>query len=259
TNVDQMMSDVLEAVLSIFQCDRAMLGRHSGKEDSTKSFTMLAERQRPGFALDIEPATKAAAEEGIRAMRDDLRAAGGPVQWILGSVPPPHARALEVFGVQSVLSMPIEPKMEQPNAIFILSLRQCTYPRVWTPEEVRLFQEIGRRFGDAVMMLSALQDLRQSEARLEEAQRLGHVGWWERDYLNGGVSLWDEACRIFGVQPMDLPQWQERWVSLIHPDDRERTAAASAMALHGGPRYDVEYRVVRPDGTIRVVHSQGEV
>src|SRR5262249_34842668 len=104
TTVDQMMSDVLDAVLSIFECDRAMLGRHSGKEDSTKAFTLLSERARPGYALDIEPEIKVAAEEGIRAMRGELRAAGGPVQWVLGSVPPAHARVLEVFGVQSVLS-----------------------------------------------------------------------------------------------------------------------------------------------------------
>ena len=38
-----------------------------------------------------------------------------------------------------------------------------------------------------------------------------------------------------------------------------RTTAAAATALGGGPRYDVEYRVVRPDGTVRVVHSQGDV
>jgi PAS domain S-box len=104
-----------------------------------------------------------------------------------------------------------------------------------------------------------LRSLRDSERKLDAAQRIAHVGWWERDYDSGHVSLSDEACRIFGVQPLDLPQWQERWVSLIHPEDREKTAAASEIALGGGPRYDVEYRVVRPDGMVRVVHSQGDV
>ncbi len=192
-------------------------------------------------------------------MSAELKAAGGPVQWVLGSLPPAHARVLAAFGVQSVLSMPIEPKFEQRDWMFVFTLRQCTYPRVWTPEEMRLFQEIGRRFGDAVMMLSVLQELRQSERRLEAAQGLAHVGWWERDYSTDRVSLSDEACRIFGVEPLDLPQWRERWVSLIHPDDRQRTAEASEIALRGGPRYDVEYRVVRPDGRVRVVHSQGDV
>ena len=74
------------------------------------------------------------------------------------------------------------------------------------------------------------------------------------------VSLSDEVCQIFGVQPVDLPEWHGRWLELIHPEDRARAAEAAAAALSpGGPRYDVEYRVVRPDGTLRVVHSQGDV
>ena len=94
---------------------------------------------------------------------------------------------------------------------------------------------------------------------MDAAQKIAHVGWWERDYVNGRVSLSDEACRIFGVQPLDLPQWQDRWISLIHPEDRDKALAANEVALAGGARYDVEYRVVRPDGAVRMVHSQGDV
>ena len=62
------------------------------------------------------------------------------------------------------------------------------------------------------------------------------------------------------MQPVDLPEWHERWLQLIHPEDRPRVAEAAAAALlRGGPRYNVEYRVVRPDGTERIVHSQGDV
>ena len=105
----------------------------------------------------------------------------------------------------------------------------------------------------------AENDLRRNEARLEEAQRVAHVGWWERDFVTNRVSLSAEACRIFGIQPVDLPDWHDRWLKLIHPEDRPRAAEAAAAALRGGPRYDVEYRVVRPDGDLRIVHSQGDV
>ena len=101
--------------------------------------------------------------------------------------------------------------------------------------------------------------LRESEAKLEEAQRLAHVGWWERDFSTNHVSLSDEVCRIFGLQPVDLPDWHERWLALIHPEDRPRAAEAAATALRGGPRYDVEYRVIRSDGAVRTIHSQGDV
>jgi PAS domain S-box-containing protein len=106
----------------------------------------------------------------------------------------------------------------------------------------------------------AEEELGESKGRLEAAQRIAHVGWWERDFTAGHVSLSDEVCRIFGVQPLELPQWHERWLKLIHPDDRPRAAEAAAAALVlGGPRYDVEYRVIRPDGGERIVHSQGDV
>ncbi len=99
-----------------------------------------------------------------------------------------------------------------------------------------------------------------SKARLEQAQQIAHVGWWERDFSTGHVTLSEEARRIFGVEPLDLPKWHGRWLGLIHPEDQARVAdAAAAAILPGGPRYDVEYRVIRPDRTQRAVHSQGDV
>ena len=152
--------------------------------------------------------------------------------------------------------MALYPKGDAP---YLFGVHQCSGERAWTADEQRLFEEIGHRLTDALSSLIAFRSLRESERRLEAAQRLAQVGWWERDYVTGRVTLSDEACRIFGVQPVDLPQWQDRWLNLIHPEDRERVAAASEAALHGGPRYDVEYRVVKPDGAVRVVHSQGDV
>jgi PAS domain S-box-containing protein len=100
----------------------------------------------------------------------------------------------------------------------------------------------------------AEQELDESKARLEEAQRIAHVGWWQRDLITGRVTVSDEASRILGMRPV------ARWLELIHPEDRARVADAAAAAVcPGGPRYDVEYRVLRPDGALRVVHSQGEV
>ena len=68
---------------------------------------------------------------------------------------------------------------------------------------------------------------------------------------------------MFGLQldegQTSLTQQHERFRELVHPEDRPRTAQAAAIAQNGGPRYDVEYRLVRPDGDVRIVHSRGEV
>ncbi|MGB8437669.1 MAG: PAS domain S-box protein, partial [Burkholderiales bacterium] len=160
------------------------------------------------------------------------------------------------FGVRSEMLMALGPIGDQA---YLFGLHQCSRPRTWTKDEQRLFEEIGHRLTDALSNLIAFRRLRESESRLEAAQRIAHVGWWERDYQTAHMLLSEESCRIFGVRAVDLPQWHGRWLSLIHPEDREKTAAASDSALAGGPRYDVEYRIVRPDGTVRVVHSRGDV
>ena len=99
----------------------------------------------------------------------------------------------------------------------------------------------------------AEEALAENRARLEEAQRLAHVGWWERDLITDRVTVSDEVVRILGARPVG------RWLNLIHPEDRSRAAKAAETAVRGGPRYDVEYRVLRPDGALRVVHSQGDL
>jgi PAS domain S-box-containing protein len=135
------------------------------------------------------------------------------------------------------------------------------------PVEIRArqFQHGAHRFRlslarDIAERKRAEEALRESEAKLQNAERVAHFGWWERDFSTNRVSLSEEVCRTFGVQPVELPQWHNRWLDLIHPEDRTRVAEAAAAALlPGGPRYDVEYRVVRPDGGVRTVHSHGDV
>jgi PAS domain S-box-containing protein len=100
----------------------------------------------------------------------------------------------------------------------------------------------------------AEEKLRQSESQLAEAQRVAHVGYWERNLDTGEIIWSDETYRILGLQPREPPRNVKE---LIHPEDRSLRDAAKARALRGD-RYDVEYRVVRLDGEVRFVHSQGE-
>jgi PAS domain S-box-containing protein len=252
-DVERMMSDVLDAVLEVFACDRAWLLYPCNPH--TASWRVVMERTRPEFPGAFALGTDLPIDRGLAAVFAAARASDGAL--LFG---PGHelrlSSVIERFTIRSQIAMALHPKGDQP---YLFGVHQCSHARRWTDQEERLFREIGRRFSDALTSLIAFRSLRESERRLEAAQHIARVGWWERDFVTGCVSMSDEACRIFGLQPVDLPQWHGQWLSVIHPEDRSRAAAASEAAVGGGPRYDTEYRVVRPDGTVRAVHSQGDV
>src|SRR5215470_696353 len=123
------------------------------------------------------------------------------------------------------MAMALHPKGDEP---YLFGLHQCSHARRWTPHEERLFREIGRRLTDALTSLLMFRSLRESERKLEAAQRIARVGWWERDFITNQVSLSDEVRGIFGVEPLALPQWHSRWLDIIHPEDRQKVADAAA-------------------------------
>src|SRR5438128_5662496 len=253
-DLEQMMSDVLDEVLSIFNCDRAWLVYPCDPEAASWGVPM--EQTRPEFpgafslgrAMTMDPGTV----EVFRAMR----ASKGPLQFGPGSEHPVPPEIGQRFGVQPLISMAVYPKGDRP---YLFGLHQCSRPRLWTPQEERLFQEIGRRLPDALTSLLMFRSLHESERRLEEAQRISHVGYWERDLATNRYTWSDENYRIFGLRPQERILTFDDVQKLLHPADREMRAAAVAEALRGGRRYDVEYRVVRPDGEVRFVRSEGDV
>jgi len=101
--------------------------------------------------------------------------------------------------------------------------------------------------------------LRASEAKLKEAQRLARIGYWERDLVADRVTWSEETCRIFGVKTMDGTLSCARVLAMIHPEDRSIQARAFEDAVKGSRSYDVEYRIVRPDGQMRFVHAWDKI
>ncbi len=103
------------------------------------------------------------------------------------------------------------------------------------------------------------RDLQESKARLEEAQRIAHVGHYHWDLIENRVTWSDELYRIYGLSPQEGPIDMAMVREMIHPEDREAVFRAAEEALHGEVRPDIEHRVVRPNGEVRIVHGLGTV
>jgi PAS domain S-box-containing protein len=93
---------------------------------------------------------------------------------------------------------------------------------------------------------------------LEEAQRIARVGSWERDLATGELWWSDESCRIMGIEPGTFVGTVEAFLDFVHPDDRH-LATPTEQELATETTRDSEYRIVRPDGTVRVLHETAEV
>jgi PAS domain S-box-containing protein len=103
------------------------------------------------------------------------------------------------------------------------------------------------------------RELQENTAKLEEAQRVAHVGYWEWDLRTDHVTWSDETYRIYGLQPQERPIDLATIRESVHSKDREFVFRKAAEAIQGEVRADVEHRIVRPSGEVRVVHSQGDL
>ncbi|MGE3149838.1 MAG: MASE1 domain-containing protein, partial [Pseudorhodoplanes sp.] len=102
-------------------------------------------------------------------------------------------------------------------------------------------------------------ELRLQTAHLAEAQRFVNLGSWVWEIGPGTLSWSEQLFDIYGVDPAHFSGTFEDFVKALHPDDRERVQAEITRALRHGEPFQIEERIVRPDGKIRHLQSSGEV
>jgi PAS domain S-box-containing protein len=103
--------------------------------------------------------------------------------------------------------------------------------------------------------------IRASQGRLEEAQRMAHLGSWEMDLITGQTTWSRELCRLFEIPPETIragrSQLRAAIDERIHPDDRARYTQAVARIVDQKTPYDIDYRIQLPDGSQRHIHAEG--
>jgi len=162
-DLEAMMGRVLELALALFGCDRAWLLYPC--DPQAPSWRVRFERARLEFAgagagaLDGE----APMTQDTRDMLAVLSAAPGPVAFAPGAEQPAPEAARARFGVQSRLAMAIRPKGAKAC---VFGLHQCSRARVWTEDDRRLFEAIGRKLEDALSSHHAHLVLRERENQL---------------------------------------------------------------------------------------------
>ncbi len=105
----------------------------------------------------------------------------------------------------------------------------------------------------------AEEDLRRSEAQLATAQRIANVGSWGWDLTTREMVWSDENYRIHGVEPRAFTPSYESALDFVHPADQAASARALKIALECLEPFSFEQRIIRLDGTERIVHQRGKI
>jgi formate hydrogenlyase transcriptional activator len=174
-------------------------------------------------------------------------------------LPPEAARDVETwrqFGIKSCLAFPLS--VGGGPVIGVLSFDATEEERNWPESLQQRLQLIAQVFANALDRKHAEQKLRESEARLSLAAASAGAGLWTLEPETGHIWATEKALELFGLAPQEEVSL-ERFLSLVHPEDREAIRQTVTEATQSGKEVSVDYRTVRPDGSVHWITSRGRL
>ncbi|MGA1475890.1 MAG: PAS domain S-box protein, partial [Prochlorothrix sp.] len=173
---------------------------------------------------------------------------------------------LQSLGIQAKMLLPL---FCGEQLWGLLSVSEVQETRQWKPEDVELLQQIAIQLTIAIQQASTyahlqteLQkrqtvelELRQSQRRLEIAQRMAHVGSWELDLANDSLYWSEEVFRIFEIDSTQFGASYDAFLNLIHPGDRNNVDTAYRAHLQNRQPYSLVHRLRMADGRIKYVRE----
>lgn len=182
--------------------------------------------------------------EGVPVASNDLSSPGTPAS----------GRLRKDFSLRVALAIPIGPPGRVDAVLTFAGQRHL----VAVDGLLQMAADISEQIEQFARRKNAEEALRTNEATLAAAERTAHLGSWLWDTDKGELYWSDEHYRILGLEPGSVAPVVDVWLDAVHPDDRARVAAALGTALQEHQRFQVEYRIRRPDDTERIVVSMGE-
>jgi PAS domain S-box-containing protein len=215
----------LRAVLDALPVGVALLDSHGGMIESNAAFERIWGGPRP--------ATRSVEDyAGYKAWWAD---SGKPVQ------PEDWAAAHAVQKGETVVNQEMQIERFDGARAFVLN----------SAAPIRDAQ--GRISGSAVVIRD-ITELKKAQIQLVDSQRLAKVGSWELDIATGRTRWSDEWYRIFGL-PKEVPADFQTFLSRVHPKDRGLIVDAQKRSQTNFGPFNVEYRIIRPDGELRFIRS----
>jgi PAS domain S-box-containing protein len=166
-------------------------------------------------------------------------------------------RQLRDRAAQNAMDLDVEHRILLPDGVlrYLHVVAHAGEDRSGNREYMGVVSDITERKVAEQERQALSRDLKESNARLEEAQRVAHVGYWEWDLETGEVIWSDETYRIFGLKPQECPMNLAMVRQMVHPEDRDALYSGVDVELDAGVHPIAEFRIVTPSGEVRTVHA----
>jgi PAS domain S-box-containing protein len=172
-----------------------------------------------------------------------------------------RVRQLSDRAAQNGMDLDVEHRILLPDGVikYVHAVAHAGRDSSGNPEYMGVVTDITERKRAEEERQALSRNLQESKARLEEAQRVAHMGHYYWDLIANRVTWSDELYRIYGLTPQEGPIDMAMVSEMIHPDDREHVFRAAEESVRSGVHSEAEHRVVRPDGEVRTVQGLGTV
>lgn len=180
-------------------------------------------------------------------------------------------RSIEISSAEMMeLNNRLRQEVEEDNKAIYQSLQESLSNLNEEQDDKKITGSDYRKLGQIAEMLKletqkrkeAEREGKKHETHLEASQQIAHIGSWELDIDSEKTSgeakfYWsDETYRIFGFEPGSVTVTSDLFFSRIHPRDLPFVREQMRKALYEGSTNDIEYRLLMPDGTEKIVYEQ---
>lgn len=176
----------------------------------------------------------------------------------VAALPPEAAAERREFEREAIRSALLVPLFLDGTLTGYVGYDAVRNRRSWSETEIALLTLTGEMLSSVLARRRTEGALRDSRADLVEAQRLARLGSWNLDLVTNALTWSEEIFRIFEIDHAKFDASYAAFLAAIHPDDREMVHRAYTESVQNRTPYDIEHRLLMPDGRIKVVHERCE-
>ncbi len=245
-NIEEMLGEVLEVVLSVLECDRAWLLFPCDPDSSV--WRVSIERTRPEYPGELVIPDEFPMTSDVAARFRDLLTAIEPVT---GESDPGESRwdPEDKFAVRSMMSIALHPEEGKP---WEFCVHQCVHAREWSARDRELFTEIGRRISDGLSNMLFIHTKRQSDEQLSRLLDNARDMLFRLSVPDGQYEYVNQASMaITGYTPEEIIASPMHIRKVIHPDWKEYVEEQWQNILNGDVPNFIEYQILDRFGNIK--------